>query len=441
MRKTLYWIFPLFLLLLCALFPMILSSPLGKPILISLMEKKLKAEISIENLQLSWLGPQKFQEISFKNKDLKAEIETLDSNVAFWDLADIGSSFTLKNGNFTFPSYGNGSLEKVDLTLHESNLSASGSTPQGGILSLQGKVFSKEDFDVTANLKKVPTGLLDQLLKANGLLYKALGATLDFTATFLLNRSQGVLDFTLSSPNGQTSCKAELSEKAVTLKEPLTATLKMTEPLSTALLGERSQIGLISQTPLFLQLNPKGFFLPYRPFSLSKLQIASGTIDLGQMILEKGDSLNALFRFLKSPGGSGTNMWFAPTLFRLQEGVLELSRLDFLLGNRLHLCLWGFVNLLNKKLDLFLGIPSETLASAFGLQNLPRNYVLKIPLRGTLDSPELDTASAAAKIAALSAANAALNQGGVFKGFLQLFSRAQDDEDVPPANRPFPWER
>ena len=52
-----------------------------------------------------------------------------------------------------------------------------------------------------------------------------------------------------------------------------------------------------------------------------------------------------------------------------------------------------------------LGIPSDTLKKAFGIKNLPKNYVMTMPIRGLTQKPEIVTGPAVAKIAALIAAS------------------------------------
>ena len=135
--------------------------------------------------------------------------------------------------------------------------------------------------------------------------------------------------------------------------------------------------------------------------------------------------------------------WFTPVSFQLQNGRLETGRLDALLSRSVHICSWGSVNLLTEKLHMYLGLPADTLQGSFGITGLPSDYVLKIPLRGTLSHPELSTSSAAAQIASMAATqNIPLPKvGKMFEKITKTVSTVKNDKDVPPAKRPFPWER
>jgi hypothetical protein len=132
------------------------------------------------------------------------------------------------------------------------------------------------------------------------------------------------------------------------------------------------------------------------------------------------------------------NLWFTPLFFNLHEGLLETSRVDFLIDQKIHICTWGTIDYLNDQLDMFVGLPADTLQQSFGIQKLPDAYVMKIALTGTMKKPKLATHAAAAKIAALLAAQKS-SHNWLSTGVFSLFGGI--DTSVPPPNRPFPWEK
>lgn len=171
-------------------------------------------------------------------------------------------------------------------------------------------------------------------------------------------------------------------------------------------------------------------------FSIKHLKISSATVDLGKAMFPNGNTLAVLLAILNAPltHARQVEVWFAPVDVRLEQGILTVGRLDALLASTIHLCTWGQINLITDQLDMTLGIPASTLQRAFGISQLPSDYVLKLPVRGTLQSPEIEKGAAAAKIGALVAAP---KQAAPL---IDLFSKKLKT-DVPPPKRPYPWEK
>ena len=160
---------------------------------------------------------------------------------------------------------------------------------------------------------------------------------------------------------------------------------------------------------------------------------------MGQIHCTNGGSLSALISLFKNKFLFGTKemtIWFSPLYFRLQNGLLQTSRMDALVADTIHICSWGNIDWIHDRLDMNLGLPADTLKSAFGIDPLPREYVLKIPISGSTQNPKLATGTALAKIAALLAAQKTPHK--LSNGILNIFT--QSDADVPPPNHPFPWE-
>ena len=449
-KRTLYWLIPTLLVLsLILLTPKIVSTSIGKPLLIRAFEARLKGNITIETAHLSWFGPQTFKNITYTNPDVVGQIDILESSVPFWALSDLGDSFHLQNGSFSFPTYGGSQISQIGAKIEGSEVDATGATSQGGFLSLKGKIYSKEDFDIVADCKRVPSGALDPLFKTKGLLYQLLGPFFDLKGAMVYNHGEGTLSFDLSSTQAQASLNAALTENALTLKEPFLATFRLTPELGAALSSRASPLlltGVEGRDPIVFRIATKNFVFPLKLFSFEKLRVGNGTLDMGRIRATPGKSLRSLLKLLKSPNNSGQiNVWFTPVSFQMEEGVIQTGRMDALLADAIHICTWGDIDIASDRLNLFLGLPAATLAQAFGLNNLPRNYVLKIPIRGSIQDPDIDTGAASSKIAAMVAAQqipkVAGKPGKLFGGVLNLFAGPKEDEDVPPPNRPFPWER
>jgi hypothetical protein len=166
-------------------------------------------------------------------------------------------------------------------------------------------------------------------------------------------------------------------------------------------------------------------------------------LDLGKTKVQSGKSLKSLVKLFKDTHfEKEIDFWFTPVAFQIQSGVITLGRMDALLSNSIHICTWGDVDVNKDELHMFLGLPADTLEKSFGIQTLSRNYVLKIPIYGSISNPEFDTGSAIAKITAMAVSKQIPSAGGkILGGLINAVTQAQDDGDAPPPNRPFPWEK
>src|SRR5258706_13431620 len=100
---------------------------------------------------------------------------------------------------------------------------------------------------------------------------------------------------------------------------------------------------------------------------------------------------------------------------------------------------------------MILGLTAQCLKKAFGINNLPPNYILQIPLKGPMDNVKLDTKKATSKITALMLwQKSALAAGSIGKGstgvLLQdligkLATLPDKDKQAPSPKHPFPWEK
>jgi len=427
MRKILIGLF-VFILLVVLFLPKIASTPIGKPLLVKAIEEKSGAKVEVGSLSLSWLGPQKFQEIRWTRDKLNGNLEEFQIDAPFWSFT---GPFLLKNGTLI---YKGNRVEQIEGKIVGNDLDLHGSIVQGHI-SLKGKVESKHQFDIQIDVKNFPAIDFDDIL----------GPSIDLKGSITRTKSQGSLDLNVSSANLKTHLIGLLTEDAFTITSPLLTTLRLTPQLSTLLLKDANPLfltGIEAQNPITLRIEPKDFSFPL-PFSIEKLKVGKATLDLGKVRCQNGKSLSSLILLLKASrlaDAKQMNAWFTPVSFQINHGILDAGRMDILLADSIHLCTWGKINLLKDRLDMILGLPADTLLQSFGIKNLPENYVLKVDVRGTTKEPEIVTGPAGAKIAALIAAGQ-IPKKGVFGGLADIFTKPQEDENVPPAQRPFPWEK
>ncbi|MBX7065751.1 MAG: hypothetical protein K1X28_00830 [Parachlamydiales bacterium] len=423
MRKWLIWFGILFLLILIFI-PQIASTAIGKPLFVRALAKKSQADVQVDSLKLSWFGPQVFQGVSFQRDAVSGSFQELIIEAPFWKFS---GAFQLKKGEI---SYQGGKVEQVEGQIVGNDFTLTGITLQGHI-SLKGQVYSKLHFHVQIDIKQFPLIVIDQKLDA------LLGPTLDLFGTISMDEGKGNIDLSATAANGQTHLKGILTEQGMTLSAPLDASIRLTPEMSALLLKDANPLfvtGVSSANPVRLHIEPDGFFFPL-PFSLVNLKVGNATLDLGKVRCQNGESLQTIVALLKADlltRAPEMNAWFTPVSFQISGGVLKAGRMDALLADSIHICTWGKIDLVKDKLDMILGLPADALEKAFGIKDLPKNYVLKIPVKGTTKKPEIDKTAAAAKIAGL----IAIPKTGIFEG---LFSK-KEEKDIPKPIRPFPWE-
>lgn len=396
--RTSRWFIVLALFLLLAIFlPKIGSTSFAKPLFARALSAKTGAKVDIGSLNLSWFGPQKFHQIHWTRNEVQGTIDELQIQAPFW--------------SFSGPFQLTGSI-------------------YDGHLSLQGKVYSKEKFDLCLDIKNFPSSAIDPRMD------HLFGPTINLNGEI----SDQKIDLNLASQNVVTSFKGNLTDHSITLRAPFNATIRLTKELCALLLKDANPLflnGVDTKTPITIQIFPKDFYFP-RPFSLEKL-VAIGTIDLGQAECEAAKYLSSIVHLLKGSTSQIMNVWFTPISFRIEKGIVDTGRMDALVADSIHICSWGDVDLINDKVHMFLGIPAGTLRKSFGIKNLPPSYVLKIPIRGSTKNPELVKGPALTKIAAM-VAGREISKKGFLGGIADLFTNPKDDETIPAAKRPFPWE-
>lgn len=405
------WIVIALVLILLIFLPKIASTPLGKPLFTKAIEAKTESEVEIGSLELSWLGPQRFKNISWKHDHVKGTLDQLEISAPFWSFS---GPFQLKNGSVL---YKEGKIDEIEGQIQGNDFEINGATLQGHITA-KGKVYSKHDFNIQIDMKSLP------LILIHPELHRILGSTVDVNGEIKMEKGMGAIDLDARSPSITARLRSQFTQTAITLREPFTATLRFKAPLQ----------GFQALNPVTVRIEPKDFLIPL-PYSLEKVQIGQGNLDIGKATARNSEAIATLISLLKAtPPQKQVNLWFTPVQFQLQNGTLSLGRMDALVADSIHLCAWGNIQLITQKLDLNLGLPADSLEQFLGIKNLPSSFVIKVPVRGTIQDPEVVKAPAATKIAALLAA------GGV-PGFSELFSKPKADKDIPPPNLPFPWQR
>jgi hypothetical protein len=459
----------LFILSFFYFLPSILSTSFGKDLILKMKSDK-KDIFSAEKFIFSWKGPQIIQGLYYSNENLEIKGENLEVHtpfLKFFNLTNLNeknflSSKTkaqLKNFSIAinYPS-----LPKATLF----DLSGSVQTKKNEplLLNLSGKTKNNEssgNFEITASCNKnnfsgslhlisFPVVILGELFSnyiSLSDLTKILGPEIDLTSSFKIENLQGPIELSLKSNNLQTNLSFNFLSDHITLNKPITATVNLTQELSNHFMKKLNPFlitDLKAKTPIQIKISDEGFYLPL-PLNLKKLNINHVMIDLGQMKTKNGDNLSIILGMMKYQallGLNEMNVWCSPLNLQIKDGVVYTARMDALLADTIHVCTWGTVDLLTEKVSMSLGLTSDALKKSFGITNLKDNFVMIIPVQGSTKKLKIDTKIAAGKIAALVASDKAKEQNNVIGKMFGLLKHVEDDQKkVPPAKRPFPWEK
>ncbi len=458
MSKKYIWLLISFLLFLLLLFlPYLASTKAGTKILMHYAEKKIDAKIEVGKLRLSWFGPQEISHFHAKGKEYVIGFDQLRVSQPLWrsirlldgNWKSFTGSFSLQNASIyvDHPSYPEVEVSELfaEAERKKSNwqidAKANISAPSGkqGFFSLRGNSDLARWNDLTCNLdlsfSHLPTYFL-QVVKNGPFLAALMGDTADGKATLSMQKGKGRLDASIDSESLRTDIFGKIENGILTLRKNLIAQFYLTENLSNYLFKEINPFfvtAISADHPVQLLIHKNGFSFPLS-FDTNQLVIDRATLDMGKIRCQNGSTLSLAISLLKMRsllGQRTMTVWFNPLDFSIKDQIITCQRMDMLIADVLHFCTWGKINLKNKKIRMTLGITQSALAHSFGLTNLPKEYVLTIPIRGTTKKPDIDLSKGAAKIAALMAKDKA----GFFGKWIPT-----EEKEIPPPIYPIPWE-
>lgn len=208
---------------------------------------------------------------------------------------------------------------------------------------------------------------------------------------------------------------------------------------------------LTSDYPLVCRISSSGSQFSLFPFRSEMLTLSSCMFDFGRVTLDSTKVLPQTLSLLKSTSkGNNLSVWFQPIRTTVKNGLMNVSRFDFLVQDALQMAMWGDIDFNQRQVGLILGLTASCLQKAFGISELPKSYVMQIPVYGSFDDVKIDSKKATSKIAkilALQHGGNLLEQfggkgGGAIGGMLKELSKIPDgDKKAPDAQTPFPWEK
>lgn len=339
------------------------------------------------------------------------------------------------------------------------------SKTEGGSLLASCSLPLNSDFKrekITANLllSQFPTAPCDLILHALGedsFPFQTLfGGFLHAKLSTTLDNLEGPFSLKIQSPNIRCSLESSLKAGALTLQEPIHFQGTITPEMGRLIayhVDSLSKTPLYSEGPITLEIAKEGFYFPLFPLNLSQASIHSGRLELGRMRCPNAGNIHMALSLLKSnpsDQNKGLPLWFAPLDFTLLKGSLEIERTEILLDDSLDVAIWGNIDLVKHYVNMVLGLTREALSHAFGLHDLPENYVLTIPIEGPIDNVNINSGEATTKIALLLAWQKQIlskgfgtgTPGKIIEGLLGTIATLPDQNaKIPPPKHPFPWEQ
>lgn len=276
----------------------------------------------------------------------------------------------------------------------------------------------------------------------------SIGDSLNGNVDAKIESSSGPLDISVSGANGRMDFSGQVvNGEVLELKKPLTAEVNVNPRLAEVVLKKLAPLfsdALQAEAPIRLSIGNQGAYIPLNNLRLASLNLPNIQLDLGKILFKNEGTVGQILRvFSSSANQSGAIVvWFTPVHAELQGGVLQIMRTDLLLSQAYPLAFWGKADFNKNKLSMVVGIGADTLRRAFGAKELPDDYMLQLPLKGTIDNAQIDKTKATSKITALVAQSQGGAKGLIVGGLLDLVNGGGGNSKPtpPPTTNPLPWQ-
>ncbi len=271
-----------------------------------------------------------------------------------------------------------------------------------------------------------------------------MGPQVNGLAKMQLENGTGPIQAELYGANGKISFEGYLQDDVIRLTQPFIGRFGLTSLLRQKVLYEISPLlGEVysSDNLIYFEILPDETRIPL-DFSLDRLVLPKIKLDLGRLYFQDQGMLSYILNILHSSDPHGDlTIWFTPLYASLNNGILLIERMDMLLAGTYPNAVWGKIDFNKDKVNLIIGLGADTLKKAFGAKELPKDYILQLPMKGSLSSVSIDKSKATSKITALVAQSQGGAKGAIVGGLLDLMNGGgQDKRPPPPTTTPLPWE-
>jgi len=304
-------------------------------------------------------------------------------------------------------------------------------------------------FFLESTAKNIPLGLFcdvallsDQMVDQ---LDALIGSKLDNLIEIRVKHGKGTIQADLRGTLGTLNVDGNLENGFFTLNQPLTASLHVTPKLGHSVLQPLVPFlstAYRSDKPITISISEEGFQFPFLTGDLSQIRIEKGMVDFGRVYFHYGKQIEEILSVLNFsiPSDKGILVWFTPLYFSMKENVVECKRTDMLIAELFPVAMWGKVDFGNDKVRLMLGLSGKALKNAFGIQGVPNEALLQLPLRGSTSAAQIDKSKSVARVASLIAHAKGGAEGAVIGSLVDILSGTLGEKKPPkPTTYPFPW--
>lgn len=368
-----------------------------------------------------------------KRSQQKMNLESIRGTIASTDIA--------KEVRFNLDATGKTS------SIHSTLISMGGTLDNG--FKSDGSLNSDQlSLTFEGNVQEVPIPLLCLMVcedpSASQKLEALIGPTLNAKVNAKLNRMNGPILVDVSGKNGKVFIDGVIQQGVLRLNKELVAQIQVTPNLGKYVLQEYLPVigGLVgADQPIKLTIDPKNFALSLKDPSPLHASIGLGTLEMGKVRFSSDSQIAKVLSLLAPVNSDTFRVWLTPTYFTLQNGTIQMDRVDMLISEHYPIAAWGQVDLAKEKVNMTIGLTGAAISNAFGVAGIPRSYLLQLPLKGPLKNPSIDKTKAAARISSIVAQTKGGPQGMVIGKVLDIASGGLSESPPPkPTTQPLPWE-
>lgn len=315
----------------------------------------------------------------------------------------------------------------------------------------EGKIVGKVEVEGLSSLKagkwnvhfegtSVPSALLEVATGRNEI-ESVFGRHLDFDVSVNLDHLNGEIKSSLTGENGNLSLDSQIQEGILTLRSPFKIELKGTPELGRDVLSRFVPIFgdfLYSDHTMTATISPDNFSLPLFPFNLEAVSMEKAEISMGKLRFNRAGDIKRLLEVLRASPTEQVSIWTTPIYLSLQKGALQVYRTDILVADQYPIASWGKVDLAADKVNMVVGLTGEALARAFNLQNLDREVMIQIPIKGSTKSASISSTKVTSKISSLIAKEQGGAKGLILGTVLDL-ANGKEEKVPAPTTSPLPW--
>lgn len=304
-----------------------------------------------------------------------------------------------------------------------------------------------QPINLTFQTTSVPTELLALFAsrdrKLSDVVTGILGNTANINGAINWQGDKGSIAASLASPNAQIQLDGYITDGVLFLHKPLQLQTNVTEHVVSNFFSKTLPImdGMVSaEGPILLSIDPEGFACPLTNFDISKVLVQNGVIKADKLNFSPQSELGSMLAALTPIEETVVSVRSTPLYFKLDKGTATLYRWDMLLMDSIPIACWGYIDLVNEKVSMILGLTPRAVEVVFNVPGLAPDHMLQIPVNGKLGNVSVDKRGAASQLTRLVAKSTKGPEGLILNTFMQLTSGfVKDMPAPPPTTTPLPW--